>query len=1605
MTTRLEKQSNGSIKSNPSGSKGSPIKCNNFQYKEECSEFEIPPEAPVFYPTEEEFQDPLAYISKIRPTAECTGICKIKPPSNWQPPFAVDVDKLRFTPRIQRLNELEAKTRVKLNFLDQIAKFWELQGSSLKIPMVEKRALDLYTLHRIVQLEGGFDCASKERKWSKISIRMGYPPGKSIGTILKTHYERLLYPFDVFKQGKTVNIKLEENTEEVEKADKDYKPHGIVGRMAIKPPPEKNARRSKRFENDDSKTDNLALKIKDEKCDDDDLDNKELKRLQFYGAGPKMAGYQDKREGKHRGKNLNFDFDPVSTSYLAKYVCHNCNKGDAEEYMLLCDGCDDSYHTFCLMPPLTEIPKGDWRCPKCVAEEVSKPMEAFGFEQAQREYTLQQFGEMADQFKSEYFNMPVHMVPTSTVEREFWRIVSSIDEDVTVEYGADLHTMDHGSGFPTKTSMNLFPGDKEYADSSWNLNNLPVLEGSVLGYINADISGMKVPWMYVGMCFATFCWHNEDHWSYSINYLHWGEAKTWYGVPGSKAEAFEETMKSAAPELFQSQPDLLHQLVTIMNPNILMKAGVPVYRTDQHAGEFVVTFPRAYHAGFNQGYNFAEAVNFAPADWLRMGRECVLHYSHLRRFCVFSHDELVCKMALNTEKLDLTIAAATYQDMLHMVDSEKRLRKNLLDWGVTNAEREAFEVLPDDERQCDVCKTTCFLSAMTCSCSPDILVCLRHYKNLCECPASKRTLRYRYTLDELPVMLKALKLKAESFDHWVSKVKDALDPKTPKTMNLNDLKDLLSEADGKKFPKSDLLHTLTSAVEDAEKCASVIHQLDLNKMRTRTRNSSDTKYKLTVEELTLFCEEIDSLACILEEAKSIRELLDETKKFEADSNRLLALPLSQCNLTELEACNNHGNGLCIELPKLKNVATRMKQVQWLKDVVTYKKKTEVLGLDSIKNLIEQGTQLPPNSEMEEELANLQLILQQSEEWEKKADQVLKSEDNNVLIQVDKLLKEASKITCYLPSEGHLYDSMKKARDWLRLLEEMNSAEYYPYFNAMEDLIKKGRSLTLHLVEVDKMNDYLVLATNWKEKTSRAFLRKNSACNLMDALSPRIQAPSTTKARKRSQNHDEESSISLTNSMDPATVVALFKEAEDTEMEMIRKLRLTNSEKSLDPAEGNTFCICNRSVHGVMMQCELCKDWFHSSCVQLPKISMAKYKGNFTSVALHLGFKDCKYMCPNCYRTKRPRLDVILGLLMSLQKLYVRVPEGEALQCLTERAMNWQDRARQLLAQSELEQAKNKLASFSQKYSEAAARQRTEKIISTELKRAYKNPELHQRVQEIAPFSGLAVNDEGVQEASAFKETTAVNDSDSESVKEGEDRMGEHAYSLHLPKVDQEEYVLSLTPDMKRQVEELLMEGDLLEVFLDETFTLWKLIQASRDPEKDHILIDFDAQLKATPKKRGRKRLSEDAGSSDKKGSVKQSKVEGGEKKMRGRKVKEGNVNPKKKDAAGGGGGGVKRRGRRRQSTGSDEEDDVESCAALGCLKPLGQNVDWVQCDGGCEQWFHMDCVGLSAEDINEDEDYICNTCSQNTTYDADSRSNSPVSPDSTQPSTSGLDAC
>lgn len=66
---------------------------------------------------------------------------------------------------------------------------------------------------------------------------------------------------------------------------------------------------------------------------------------------------------------------------------------------------------------------------------------------------------------------------------------------------------------------------------------------STLRLLKGDAPGVSSPMLYIGMLFATFAWHVEDHYLYSINYQHLGAAKTWYGVPASDADAFEDVAR------------------------------------------------------------------------------------------------------------------------------------------------------------------------------------------------------------------------------------------------------------------------------------------------------------------------------------------------------------------------------------------------------------------------------------------------------------------------------------------------------------------------------------------------------------------------------------------------------------------------------------------------------------------------------------------------------------------------------------------------------------------------------------------------------------------------------------------------------------------------------------------------------------------------------------------------------------------------------------------------------------------------------------------------------------------------------------------------------
>ncbi|XP_029971918.1 lysine-specific demethylase 4A isoform X2 [Salarias fasciatus] len=189
------------------------------------------------------------------------------------------------------------------------------------------------------------------------------------------------------------------------------------------------------------------------------------------------------------------------------------------------------------------------------------------------------------------------------LERKYWKNVT-FNPPI---YGADVN----GSLYD--------PDIKE-----WNICHLDTVLDTVERDSGITIEGVNTPYLYFGMWKTTFAWHTEDMDLYSINYLHFGEPKSWYCVPPEHGKRLERLAKGFFPGSSQNCEAFLRHKMTLISPSILKKYGIPFEKITQKAGEFMITFPYAYHAGFNHGFNCAESTNFATERWIEYGKQAVL---------------------------------------------------------------------------------------------------------------------------------------------------------------------------------------------------------------------------------------------------------------------------------------------------------------------------------------------------------------------------------------------------------------------------------------------------------------------------------------------------------------------------------------------------------------------------------------------------------------------------------------------------------------------------------------------------------------------------------------------------------------------------------------------------------------------------------------------------------------------------------------------------------------------------------------------------------------------------------------------------------------------
>ncbi|XP_043941355.1 lysine-specific demethylase 4A [Protopterus annectens] len=158
----------------------------------------------------------------------------------------------------------------------------------------------------------------------------------------------------------------------------------------------------------------------------------------------------------------------------------------------------------------------------------------------------------------------------------------------------------------------------------WNIGRLNTILDTVENESGITIEGVNTPYLYFGMWKTSFAWHTEDMDLYSINYLHFGEPKSWYTVPPEHGKRLERLAKGFFPGSAQNCEAFLRHKMTLISPFILKKYGIPFDKVTQEAGEFMITFPYGYHAGFNHGFNLAESTNFATLRWIEYGKQAVL---------------------------------------------------------------------------------------------------------------------------------------------------------------------------------------------------------------------------------------------------------------------------------------------------------------------------------------------------------------------------------------------------------------------------------------------------------------------------------------------------------------------------------------------------------------------------------------------------------------------------------------------------------------------------------------------------------------------------------------------------------------------------------------------------------------------------------------------------------------------------------------------------------------------------------------------------------------------------------------------------------------------
>lgn len=230
---------------------------------------------------------------------------------------------------------------------------------------------------------------------------------------------------------------------------------------------------------------------------------------------------------------------------------------------------------------------GDFMMKRCLIQNVTKWTQGIHMIEFSKEkqMTLSEFQKFAQGQATEKPN-----------EDEFWKNIIKRNKSPPM--------------YTVENEVSMYPLDYPV----WRLDKLEAKDSIIHG-TEDKVKGINTAYVYTGMQYSTFAAHTEDSGLASMNLLHSGMPKLWYGFSSQNAHKLEELVKLYTPKNIDCDFIIRHKSI-LVPPTLLAKHNIEFSKVQQNPGETVVALYNAYHQGFNFGLNYAEATNYATPNWL-----------------------------------------------------------------------------------------------------------------------------------------------------------------------------------------------------------------------------------------------------------------------------------------------------------------------------------------------------------------------------------------------------------------------------------------------------------------------------------------------------------------------------------------------------------------------------------------------------------------------------------------------------------------------------------------------------------------------------------------------------------------------------------------------------------------------------------------------------------------------------------------------------------------------------------------------------------------------------------------------------------------------------